>query len=191
MPNPEVLPLWNAGHIITDAEAAIIMALLQASATDGGLWPKQVFWKTGTTSRVNNTVSADPDLFFPALALATYLVKIRFWYAATTAAGFRTQWTVPAGTVSTNRDAMGAGSSATDTGADNIAMHSGVHNYTTILPYGTRNSVSNALVAEETSLVTLGATAGNVGLMWGQVTTTPGSASSVLLGSRLEATRLS
>lgn len=188
--NPEVLPSWPAGHIILDSEALILWALLQASGTDGGLWPKQIFYKTTTTSRVNNTISNDPDLAFPGVALASYLVKFRFWFEATTAAGFQTMWTVPAGTTSTNRDVIGPGSTAADTSANNISMRAGVHNYTTAVAYGTRNNTAAALIAEETSIVTLGATPGTVALQWGQVTTTGGSATSVLPGSRAEITRV-
>jgi hypothetical protein len=88
-------------------------------------------------------------------------------YATTSAAGFKTAWTVPAGVTSTTRTVMGAGSTQVDTAADNDAGRYGLHNYATSISYGDRNNVSNQLILIETSVVVT-TTAGNVALQWAQ-----------------------
>ena len=150
-------PTWTAGQRIT---AALLLAAQPAT-----------YYKAATTSRSSMTTLADdPDLTVTLDASATYTIEMVLSYAALTAAGFQTAWSVSAGVTSVNRSVDGPGSSAADASADNISMRSGVHNYATAVSCGTRNSGSNQLVAVERALVTTDTTGGTVTLQWAQAT---------------------
>lgn len=132
-----------------------------------------VIRKPADTSRTSTTtVADDPDLTFKLGANSIYFVEFMIRYAAPGAsgtAGFKTAWNVPSDAAGL-RTCMGPGSSATDTLADNISMHSGVHGYSTTITYGSRStSTSNQLWAIETAVVTM-TTAGPCALQWSQQT---------------------
>src|SRR5262245_1092905 len=125
-------PSILAGQRIT---AALLISMLPQTA-----------YKVSNTDRTATTTFADdPDLSLPVVAGAVYQVEMRVYYATPTGAAaplFKTAWDVPAGS-SGNRSATGPGSAAIDPGADNIAMHSGVHNFATAVTYGGRASSTN------------------------------------------------
>ena len=142
----------------------------------------QTVYKAGNTDRsATTTLADDPDLTVQIAANAVYEVEMRIFYATTTGAGgplFKTAWTVPSGATG-NRSAMGPGSTAVDGGADNMAMHSGVHNPSTTVTYGGRNSSTSQAVAIETGTITT-VSAGTLALQWAQATS---SASPVRVGT--------
>lgn len=170
-------PAILAGQRIT---ASLLLNMLPLTA-----------YKTANTDRSATTLFADdPDLLLPLAASAVYLVSMRIYFATPTGGGaplFKTAWDVPAGWTG-NRTCMGPGSAATDSGADNMAGHYGVHNPPTAVTYGGRNSSTNLAIALETAILTT-TTAGNVALQWAQATS---SASPVRVGagSSITATRI-
>lgn len=155
-----------------------------------GMLP-QVATKAANTDRsATTTLADDPDLTLPLAANAVYLVVMRIYFATPTGGGaplFKTAWDVPAGTTG-NRTCTGPGSTASDSGADNMVGHYGVHNPPTAVTYGGRNSSTNLAIATETAVLTT-TTAGNVALQWAQATS---SASPVRVGtgSSITATRI-
>ncbi len=172
-------PAWVVGQRVT----ADLLSAMQAD----------VVVKTTSTVRASNTtLSADPELVVSVDANATYLIEFHVWYATTTAASFKTSWTVPAGVTTSNRDMLGLGP---DTAVDAtpsstaFATRAGVHGYATTLPYGSRNSVSLQLQAIETAIVNTGATAGTISFNWAQFVLTAVN-TTVAAGSWARATRL-
>ncbi len=156
------------------ARYPVLYAGQRWTATLASQLQDDVYRKTGTTTRASNTgVAADPDLAVTVEAGGIYLIYMRFKYASTTAAGFHTQWVVPTGATG-NRNTLGLGDGAADNTPSGTAfsMHQGVHGFTTTVNYGTRNSVSLQVWAEEWAEVTVGANAGTVALGWGQVVST-------------------
>lgn len=123
--------------------------------------------KQGNTDRAVATMTLDPDLQFVADIGAVYEVQFHMSAGALSAAGFQTSWTVPAGT-SGSRQCIGPASGETD--ATNAAGRFGVHNMTTTVSYGTRNSQTQLFYAIERSIVGIGGTGGVVGINWGQAT---------------------
>lgn len=133
-----------------------------------------IYYKSTSTTRASTTTLADdPDLVVPVAANGIYIVEFDLRYAClnnntNTLAGFKTVWTAPTGTLSTNREVLGYGSNVvTD---DNQLMRSGVHAYSTVVSYGSRNSTTLQVRAYEIGLVQLGSTAGNITLQWAQNT---------------------
>ena len=129
-----------------------------------------IYLKTGTTTRTSTTTLADdPDLIVPVEANGIYLIQFWVKYSGTTTSSalIKTGWSVPSGT-SFNRQVMGPGSGATDTGADNMSSHWGVHGSATAETYGGRGTTGNQLWLMEWATVTVGSTAGNVGFQWAQ-----------------------
>ncbi|MFJ9037484.1 hypothetical protein ACIRF8_12955 [Streptomyces sp. NPDC102406] len=130
----------------------------------------QIMWKTVNTDRAATTAFADdPDLTCVLEANATYHAIFYIHFAALDLARFKTMWNVPSG-VSGNRSAMGPDQgvvlSGTSTGGTG---RWGVHNFTTSVTYGTRDSGSNQCAAiEEAVFTTTGA--GTLALQWAQVT---------------------
>ncbi len=146
--------------------------------------------KTAATTRASITTMADdPDLVVAVLANANYFIEMYIRYATTTAAGFKCEWTVPAGVTSANKTILGPGSSAVDANANNISMRSGVHGFTTDSTYGDRNDVTLQLFAMETAIITTGATAGDVALAWAQEASTAVN-TAVGAGSFIRSTRI-
>jgi hypothetical protein len=151
----------------------------------------EIIDKPAATSRTSTTtVSDDPDLTFTLAANSMYFVEFFIKYStpgASGTAGFKTQWTVPSG-AGGNRTALGPGSTQTDSGADNISVHSGVHGFTTAVTYGSRGTTSNQLMAIETALVTT-TSSGTCALQWAQQTSNA-SATTVAADSFMRVTQL-
>lgn len=128
--------------------------------------------QTNTARSSTTTLTDDPELTFSLGANSVYFVEFIVKYAtpgASGTAGFKTAWTTPSG-ASGNRTALGPGSSASDSNADNISMHSGIHGFTTAVIYGSRStSTSNQLALIETAVVTT-SSAGTCAFQWAQQT---------------------
>lgn len=142
-----------------------------------------------TEDRLSTTAFAlDAELQFQGVANAKYLVEFNLLPAALSAAGFKTQWSVPLG-ASGFKNVLGPSSNASNANADQITMRAGVHGYSTSVEYaGVRNSNSSAVTVQEFSVITLG-NAGTVGLAWAQVTSNA-TPSRLFVGSWLRVTRL-
>ncbi|WP_067470028.1 hypothetical protein [Actinomadura macra] len=144
--------------------------------------------KTANTDRVNNTLSADPELTIGLDASAVFFVQFDLLCGGTTTADIQTRWAVPAG-ASGLKSILGPGSTAAEGSADNIAMRDGVHAFGTLVPYsGVRNSTGNLWRAYESAIVTT-VSAGTLSLEWAQVTTNA-TASRVSAGSLLRVKRI-
>lgn len=170
-------PSILAGQRIT---ASLLQAMLPLIA-----------YKTANTDRsATTTLTDDPDMTVQLAANAVYRVEMRIYYATTTGTGaplFKTAWDVPSGATG-NRSAQGPGSNAVDPGADNIAVHSGVHAFATTVTYGGRASAVNQCVAIETATITT-TNAGTLALQWAQATSSA-TAVRVAAGSVLTAHRI-
>lgn len=159
-------PALNAGTRIT-------ADLLAAMVPDFAI-------KSADTTRAS-TVSptADPDLVTDTLSAGgVYYVKFVFRFACLQAAGIRTLWLVPTGTTGNKCVAGPAHTNAANaTDAVVLDMRWAVHGYATNVLYtDPRNSTSNQTWAYEESFVSVGSTAGTVGLSWAQnVTNATGS----------------
>lgn len=154
--NPEVLPSWPAGHIILDTEAATMWALLQASATDGGLWPEQVFYRSSNqTFATSTTLTNDTVFSIPVVANATYLIDGYFAYTSNATALMKGTWSLPSGASGT-WDPV-AIPSTVSTGQSSALLQQ-AFSLTTTLTYGYGSSTS-AFHAKGTLKV--GSTAGN------------------------------
>jgi hypothetical protein len=129
-------------------------------------------WKTAATNRASTTTfSDDPDLTTTLAANGTFLVEMFLNVGSTLAADFKTMWTVPSGATGTRR-AIGPGSTASDSGADNISGRFGVHAFSTSVAYsGVRDSVSNLFAVIEIGVV-FTSSAGTCALQWAQVAST-------------------
>ncbi|WP_372352614.1 hypothetical protein [Streptomyces sp. KL116D] len=149
----------------------------------------EVIRKTTATDRAATTTLADdPDLTTTLEANAVYYVEMELWYAATTlSSGIKTAWTVPAG-VTGNRSALGMASNQSDSTPAGTGRW-GVHNYSTAVFYGDRQSATNLILARETSVVTTGSSAGTLALQWAQDTSDAGSCR-MGVGSLMRITRL-
>jgi hypothetical protein len=157
------------------AGTRITAALLQS------MLPQTVYKPANTDRTATTTLADDPDLTVQLAANAVYQVEMRIYYATTTGTGaplFKTAWDAPSGATG-NRSCTGPGSAATDGGADNMAMHSGVHNFATTVTYGGRNSATSQCVAIETGTITTSA-AGALAFQWAQATS---SATAVRVGA--------
>lgn len=157
MPNPEVLPSWPAGHIILDTEAATMWALLQASATDGGLWPEQMFYRSASQTFASSTTLTPDNVFsVPVVANATYILDGYFPYTSNATALFKGVWTLPAAASGT-WDPVGP--PGTVTTGNNSPLFDQAFSLTTTLTFGYGSSTCAFHVKGS---VTTGATAGNV-----------------------------
>lgn len=136
-----------------------------------------VYYKSGSTSRASTTtVVDDPDLIVPVQANELCLIEFYVKYsggttgtAPGTGPGIRTHWGVPSGTT-TNRQVTGPGSGATDSAANNISGHWGVHGTATDEDYGWRSTTGSSLWLYEWAVVQVGSTAGNISFQWAQTT---------------------
>lgn len=170
-----IYPNYLAGQRLTAARLAASQPL--------------VAQKASSTDRANVTAFADdPELVLQLAASAVYVIEFYIGYSAPSAGLFKTSWTVPLG-ASGNRTASGPGSAATDSNADNIAMRSGVHGFTTAVTYGSRGNTGFQAFAFETALVTSGA-GGKCALAWAQATANATS-TRVAVGSWARALRIS
>jgi hypothetical protein len=148
----------------------------------------QTVYKSGTTSRSSTTTLADdPDLVLALPANAVGLVEFFVKYGDATGVLIKTDWN-QTGISSVNRQVMGAGSTASDGSADNMASHWGVHGFTTTSVYGTRTVTGNQLWLYEWSFVTVGAANATVAFQWAQ-NASSATAISVVSGSFARWTR--
>ncbi|WP_328404009.1 hypothetical protein OHS70_34270 [Streptomyces sp. NBC_00390] len=144
--------------------------------------------KPSNTDRPSATaLVADPHLITQLQANAKYLVEFHLYYAALSAAAFKTTWSVPAGATG-NRSVLGPGSAATEGNADNLAVRSGVHATATTVVYGTRNHATNLAHAVESGILTT-TTAGTLALSWAQ-NVSHATAARLATGSYMRVTRL-
>ncbi|MGH3381372.1 MAG: hypothetical protein ACRDS0_31530 [Pseudonocardiaceae bacterium] len=173
-------PQINAGSRIT---AGLLQSMIPV-----------VVRKPSSTARTSQaTVSDDPDLTYPLQANATYFVEFYIKYAAaavTNVVKMQTAWNVPSGASGT-RSCLGAGSSATDASADNVAMHTGIHGFNSVIEvYGGRsNSDSNQLLLVETSVITT-TNSGACTFQWSQNASNATHAATVTADSFMRITRL-
>ncbi|TDD88350.1 hypothetical protein [Actinomadura rubrisoli] len=144
--------------------------------------------KAANTDRVNNTFSADPELTIALDASAVYRVEFDLLAGGTTTADIQTRWAVPAA-ASGLKSVIGPGSTAAEGNADNVAMRTGVHGFTTTVVYsGVRNATGNLFRIWETAVLTT-AGAGTLSLEWAQATTNA-TASRISAGSLLRVKRI-
>lgn len=174
MPTANTYPQIAAGDDIT----ADLLSSMQ---------PRIITKSSSTTRTTTTTVTDDPDLSMALDANSTYIVEFHVYYSAINAEKIKTTWTVPSG-VTGSRGVQGAGSNANDSSLDNVLCRNGVHDYTTAVTYGTRNS-SVLCHSYEESIVTVGSSSGNVALGWAQATS--GSTGTVVAnGSWMRVTRI-
>jgi uncharacterized protein (DUF2235 family) len=143
--------------------------------------------KTVNEDRASTTtLAADTDLTVTLDASAVYHVQIYIHYAAVSAAGFQTDWTVPSG-ASGSRWVLGAGS--TQVSSDNVPGRFGVHTFATAAEYGDRASATNLMGGLEEAIVTT-TNAGTLALRWAQATSNA-TAARVAAGSHMRVRRIS
>lgn len=171
----------------------VLFAGQRFTATLAGQMEPDYYVKNSNTSRASTTTATDdPDLIIPVLAGEVCLCEFYVKYlspAITTPPLLKSQWGLPTGT-SANRNVQGAGSTSNDSGGDNMTTHWGVHGNTTGESYGWRSTTGASLWLYEWSVVTVGATAGNVSFQWAQSASNT-NAVQVTAGSFARHTRLS
>jgi hypothetical protein len=148
--------------------------------------PEFVHKVTSEDRAATTTLTADSDLQIALEANAVYHVEMYIHYAAASAAGFKTDWSVPSGATG-NRWSLGAGS--TQVSSDNVSGRWGVHTFVTACEYGDRASATNQLGALEQAVVTT-TNAGTLALRWAQATS-DATATRVAAGSYMRVVRLS
>ncbi len=150
----------------------------------------EIIVKPANTDRASTTVPAiDPHLQLAADAGAVYLVEFKLWPAALLAADFKTSWAVPAGATG-SKGVIGPSSTASSGSADQITMRAGVDGFAVEVTYsGVRDSGSSAFVVLESGIVTVGGTAGAIGLSWAQGTSSA-TAARLAVGSTMTVYRL-
>lgn len=152
-------PAYLAGQRLT-------AALLSSGQAD-------VVRKATTTTRPSTaTVADDPDLVTSCAINSTYFVEFFVKYSTTTAAGFKSQWTVPASFTIDARVVEGLGDNAVDNTNAAYSGRFGLHLPTTDVAYGSRNSTAVQVWCYEWAILTCNATAGNVAFRWSQRTST-------------------
>jgi hypothetical protein len=132
----------------------------------------QTFNKAVATDRVNNTMTADPELAGIPLAVGTYEIDlVLMWTQLTTnTQKLRTQWGF-SGTWNTPiRAVMGPGSAATSARTDVAEMQDGGYASNVDALYSVAAGAGFAVVREWCRLVTV-TVAGNLSLIWAQNTT--------------------
>jgi hypothetical protein len=126
--------------------------------------------KPGDTTRASTiTNTNDPDLVVPVVANGVYDIEFNIIFGALQAAGIRTAWATPTGTVGLKRS-LGPGSvNVAETNANTTEMRWSVVTATTQLGYtDPRNAVASLSHIIERGLITVGSTAGSVALTWSQ-----------------------
>ena len=186
--NPEVLPSWPAGHIILDSEAATLWALLGATATDGGLWPEQLFTRmSAQTYSAQTTLQNDTVFTFAGVASAAYVFMIDGQYVTNATALFKIAWTGPTGAGGTWHDG-GFPTSVT-------ASSSGSVNMGTTAVFGSTHTLGtngSNTAFHGAGYITIGATAGNVTFQHAQNVSngSGGATTGMLAGSWLSVKRV-
>lgn len=128
--------------------------------------------KATNTTRISTvTLTDDPDLKLWLEANSSYFIEFFVTTGSIPAEDFRTAWSVPAGTTTSNRRVLGPGSAALEGSADNVAARFGTHAYATPIVYnGVRSGAGLQYQVQEIAVVTTGVTAGYVALQWSQGT---------------------
>lgn len=175
------------------AKFPVLFAGQRFTASLAGQMEPDYYYKANSTARSSTTTRTDdPDLIVPVLANEVCLIEFYVKYlspAITTTVDIITGWGLPAGTTS-NRNVQGAGSGSSNTGADNMTSHWGVHGSATTEQYGDRGTTGSSLWLYEWSIVSVGSTAGNVSFQWAQATSNT-NAVQVTGGSFARHTRIS
>lgn len=129
--------------------------------------------KTADTTRPNTIAMAnDPELVTPTLDInGVYEVELFANISGLQIAGFRIDWTVPAGATGFRR-CLGSSETAATSGTGIASdMKWNVQGYGTAVQYGThKNAVGQLVWVYETTLLTMGATAGTVQIRTAQST---------------------
>ncbi|MBB4747742.1 hypothetical protein [Actinoplanes lobatus] len=147
--------------------------------------------KTDAAGRGTTTMSADPDLVLPVPANSKWWIEMHLLVAGTNTAKVRTSWGAPTGATGLRR-CLGPGSTtAAQTDADISTSRFGVHALGTAITYGLPRN-NNTLLQQiiETAQITIGATAGNIALVWGQAAADTANVTYVSAGSLIKAYRL-
>lgn len=170
---PETLyPDWKAGDDIT------------ADLLRGGL--PRFAYKTAQTDRASTvTPTDDPDLQM-TLDIGSYHVEFFIHYSTPAAADFRSDWNFTGTVSSTNKAALGLGTTVTDSTPQGI-MRSGIHGIATDITYGDRAG-ANQIFCYETGLVVVTAS-GLLSYRWAQGTSNAGT-TSVHAESRMKVQRI-
>lgn len=162
MTNTATLPDWPAGHRITGDETAQLLGFVAATATDGGAWADQEFFRTANQLLPTNTTLTNDNTFIvPLVANATYRFHGYFAYASNATALYKCGWTTPAG--ATGAWATG-GYPSSVTAASGIT-DLGHHGITTTLTLGVATANTDFMGA---GFVANGATAGNLVFQFAQ-----------------------
>lgn len=135
--------------------------------------------KTSTTSRVNNTLTADPDLFVTLAANEKISGTITLFIAASAAGDFKYRITGPAGPTSViMAQAWFTSSGTTVTNLISQAYNSADQTATNASDFLARVLINFS--------VENGATPGNFAVEWAQNTTAAGNPTSMILGSQIQ-----
>lgn len=154
-------PVITAGTRITDA---LLSSMI----------PNWVIKPADTTRASNVTLATDPDLITGTLSAGgVYAIEFHIRFASLSAAGIRTAWVVPSGTTG-NRDTQGPAQTNATNATDSVVldMRWGSTSLTgTVFYTDTRNLIVQSEHVLEKAIVSIGGTAGTVGLQWAQWTT--------------------
>jgi hypothetical protein len=135
--------------------------------------------KTSSTSMNNNTLAADPDLFFPMAANTSYTFTFTVYIQASAAGDFKSRVTGPASPTSVFLSQAGHGTIGMSP-TNRIAQ---AYDSTDLAQTWTSDFVLRLLV---NGIVQNGVNAGNLEFRWAQNTTSAGNPTLVLAGSTLE-----
>lgn len=164
------------------------LAAGRTASAAGAIGVSAYTYKAAATDRTSTTtMTSDPDLALPLAGSAVYVVEFHLFVGGPSGGLMVTQWAVPSG-ASGLKGIHGPGSTATDSGADNISMRAGSHGFTTQVTYGRRNVNTNLLYAIETGTV-ITTSAGTCAVQWAQ-SASNSTATRMGLGSWMRATRI-
>ncbi len=135
--------------------------------------------KPSFTSRNNNTLANDPDLFFPMAANTSYTFTITVYIQASAAGDFKSRVTGPASPTSVFIAQAGFGTPGM-TMSNRVAQ---AYDSTDLTQVFTSDFVVRLLI---NGTVNNGVNAGNLVFQWAQNTTSAGSPALVLAGSTVE-----
>jgi len=174
------LALGTASTVDTGTGSANVPTVAQADArylriTNGFVLVK----KTSSTSRNNNTLTDDPDLFFPMEANKSYTYTITAFIQASAAGDFKSRVTGPAAPTSVFLSQAGFGTTGM-TQSNRIAQ---AYDSTDLTQVFTSNFVMRLLI---NGTVNNGVNAGDLVFQWAQNTTAAGNPTLVLAGSTVE-----
>lgn len=130
------------------------------------------YTKASATDRVNNTMTADPELSGIALAVGTYEIELfgMFTQLTTATQKLRTQWAFSGTWNAPIRGCIGPGSAATSARSDVAELQMGGYASSTDATYSVAAGSGFSTFQETSRLVTV-TVAGNLSLVWAQVTT--------------------